>query len=127
MIRTLKWNIGFLLWYFKYVSKDFALSGDQLVQLDRSRSRTCTEPSAPALRAAFHCPADSFLPCGRLFTVRRTTSCPAGRFSLPADAFLPCGRLFRYFQLRISIAEGASILILSGPSTVTETGPKGVG
>ena len=31
----------------------FRPAGDQLIQLDRSRSQTCTEPSAPALRAAF--------------------------------------------------------------------------
>ena len=34
--------------------KLFRPLGAQLVQLDRSRSRTCTEPSAPALRAFFY-------------------------------------------------------------------------
>ena len=32
---------------------EFRPSGDQRIPLDRSRSRTCTEPAAPALRAAF--------------------------------------------------------------------------
>ena len=32
---------------------EFRPSGDQRIPLDRSRSGTCTEPAAPALRAAF--------------------------------------------------------------------------
>ena len=43
------WFVGLLVCWLIFAVAGFRPAGDQLIQLDRSRSQTCTEPAAPLI------------------------------------------------------------------------------
>ncbi len=108
--------------------KLFRPLGAQLVQLDRSRSRTCTEPPAPALRvksftlARLLYAVRVFLRCRVSFTLRSKGVSPLGRPACSAGpkqvtdlhrAFgsCPSGEIFcagaSFFTLCVALCAGA--------------------